>query len=93
MIELIIFILVCASMTNIIIYESIFRGFQNYLHKKHNNKWYQKLLSCDACLGFWVGVSMFWLFPMEFDCVLELMIVSGLVSSLVCKMFGIWRLK
>ena len=93
MISLIIFILAVVSTTNIVIYESIFAPLQNYLSKYHKGKWFQRLLSCDACLGFWVGVCFHWLLPLEMPCLIEGLFVCGLISSICCKIFALYRLK
>lgn len=52
--ETLIFILLAYSISNIIVYGSIFEGFREFWNT-HNPNFFGKLFSCMMCTPFWVG--------------------------------------
>ncbi len=88
MLELIIFILVAVSMTNIVVYEYIFE----WLHKIFDKvPVIGDLINCPTCLGFWVGCFLFTLFPIQYGFAIFTIFISGCVSSICNKIFGLLR--
>lgn len=70
MLNLIIFILLCYSLTYIITESEIFN-----IRDKVKNKFIYKLIHCNVCTSFWVGLLISILFSIS-----EVFIFNGLIS-------------
>lgn len=88
MVELLIFILVAVSITNILVNEYIFGWFRNIFIRHFPYSLVRKMITCPTCLGFWVGAALWWLFPYEGNMWIA-MILAGLVSSLANKLINL----
>lgn len=76
MLQLLIFILVSVSATNILVNSELFDSIREKIGAK--SLYLQKLLSCMMCLGFWVGIICMYFFPI----VGINLIAGGLISSI-----------
>ena len=86
--NLLIFILVAVSATNILVNEYIMGWFRNLIAKYFPFSLLRKLISCSTCLGFWVGAGLYWLFPYDGNIWIA-MILAGLVSSICNKIIDL----
>ena len=88
MLQLIIFILITLSITNIIVREYVFE----WLHQLKKPKFITKLISCPTCLGFWIGIIITLLLPglipIEYSLLIKIGI-GGLISSICNKVLGL----
>lgn len=54
---LIVFSIICYSITNILVFGSIFEGWRTFTNNV-NSKYLGKLFSCPMCLSVWVGFAV-----------------------------------
>jgi len=86
---LIVFIIICVSATNIICNEFIFEWLREFIDKHFKYSILNKIIKCETCLGFWIGVIMTFLFP-TFGLN---WFIGGLISSICTKTYVILLLK
>lgn len=91
MIELLIFILVSVSITNIVVYEHIFDFLHRFIDKYIGDGPIKNLFGCSTCLGFWIGALCFPLFPIQYEWMILTIFVSGCISSICNKIFNLLR--
>lgn len=84
-IELILFIFVSCSVTNIITSEYIFEPIRD-IWQRAFKRWdkIKYLISCPVCLGFWVGLALS--FAFHIHC-----LIGALITSLCMKVFVIYE--
>ena len=61
--NLLIFILVCLSITNIIVRESILEFLRDFIDEVFPNSMLRKMIHCETCVGFHVGLVLAIIFP------------------------------
>jgi hypothetical protein len=77
--DLLFFILVCYGLTQILVYGSIF----NKIRPRHH------FFHCPMCMGFWVGVFIYWLFnPFDPTYGFAYGCLSSGTSYALCQIFG-----
>ena len=86
-IELILFIFVSCSITNIIASEYIFEPIRD-IWQRVFKRWdkIKYLISCPVCLGFWVGLALSFAFHIHF-------LIGALITSLCMKVLVIYENK
>jgi hypothetical protein len=83
MINLIIFIIISISLTNIVVRESIFERPRNFVDRIFHYSLLNKVLQCETCFGFWAGILISVLFPS-----LQMhWLIGGLLASIANKVF------
>lgn len=87
--NLILFILVSISLTNIIYQEYVFAWFRNFIDKYFKYSLLNKMLRCPTCLGFWCGILTSFAFP-EFGIS---WIVGAFITSITMKTYELLLLK
>lgn len=63
MTTLIIFIIASIGLTNIIVREYVFEWLRKLINKWFPHSILNKLINCETCMGFWVGLVLALLFP------------------------------
>ena len=91
--DLLIFILVCLGVTNIIVREYVFNWLRKFINKYFQYSLLNKMLNCETCTGFWIGVLFWFLFPDIEQNMYITMFVSGAVSSICNKIVAIILMK
>lgn len=91
MIELIIFIFLSISITNIVVFEHIFDFLHRFIDKYMSKTMIHTLFNCPTCLGFWVGAGLFWFFPIQYEWSFLTILVAGFISSISNKLFNLLR--
>lgn len=91
--DLLIFTLVVLGVTNIIVREYVFNWFRKIFEKHFRYSLINKLIHCETCTGFWVGVLFWFLFPVQYETIYLTMFVSGVVSSISNKLVAIILMK
>lgn len=89
MLNLIIFIIASISLTNIISREYIFEWFRKFIGKHFKYSMLNKLINCETCLSFWIGLILSLIFP-------QLGIywfLGGLIASICTKTYVIMLIK
>jgi hypothetical protein len=79
--NLLIFILVCLGVTNIIVREHIFLWLRNFIGKWFQYSLLNKMINCEVCMGFWVGVFFSFMFPIQHQYDLMTMLMAGSAAS------------
>lgn len=74
----IIFLLAQFGLTNAISKEFVFEGLREKLSKC---SLVTKLISCETCLGFYIGMSLFWIMPTQTEYIQINILIAGLISS------------
>jgi len=92
MIGLILYILICLSITNLLVCEYVFEWLRKLIDKYFKYSLLNKLIRCQTCMGFWIGCmitySMPNLLPQISDVFIINIIVGGLISSITNKMIA-----
>jgi len=88
-ISLIIFCLVCLSITNLLVEEYIFLWLRNFINKIFPYSLLNKVIQCQTCLGFWVGFLLVLMIPnilpiLGFGLIVN-SLIGGLISSIINK--------
>ena len=86
--NLFIFIVISISLTNIIVRESIFEWFRNIFNKWFPYSIVTKIVNCEACMGFWIGIILCFLYPIGLH-----WFICGLISSIMNKTYQLILLK
>lgn len=63
MVSLFIFALAVLGCTDIIVNEYVFKWFRDFIDKYFPYSLLRKIIHCEVCMGFWVGVIIAILFP------------------------------
>ena len=89
MLNLILFILISLSIANLIVREYVFTWLRSFINKWFPYSWLNKLIQCEICLSFWIGLALISVFPALLPAIssylLVNMIFGGLVSSISTK--------
>lgn len=76
--NLLYFILISYGITNIVAKEAIF----SVIRSKITNKFLKSMISCPTCLGFWIGLLLFPLIPLNITSFYVInWLLSGFISS------------
>jgi uncharacterized protein (DUF2062 family) len=87
--DLLLFVLCSISLTNIIVREYIFQWMRNIIKKIFPYSLLNKMIHCETCTGFWVGVALSLIFPffgLHW-------FIAGLISSISNKILAILLFK
>lgn len=78
--SLIAYILAVYGLTNIIVYESVFRKQIEWI--KSRVPFLNKVLSCPTCLAFYIGVGLYLVAPVTLSGIFVIdILLSGLIAS------------
>jgi hypothetical protein len=75
-----IFILICYGITGILTQSYLFESYRNLF----KNKWIKYLTRCTQCTGFWIGIMISFIYPIQSIVeinVLISMFLHGVISS------------
>ena len=90
--ELVTFILIVYGITNIIVYEKVFKRQVDWLRNK--NRFLNGVLSCPTCLSFYISVGLFLVAPITFSGVFLMdVLFSGLLSSGAINLLELIKIK
>lgn len=91
--NLILFILVSLSVTNIVVREYVFEWLRSYIRKWFPNSLLNKMIHCPTCAGFWVGILLSFIFPPLIGGFWLNLLVFGTISSIINMIFDIKMFK
>lgn len=90
---LLLFIICTISATNIIVREYVFHWLRYLINRFFPHSMLNKLINCETCTGFWVGVALTLLFPYLGIEIGIHWLIGGLISSILNKTYALLLLK